>query len=114
MHQGKRYGFNVPLGSQCYWCRRPLASTVDHIIPTSLGGRNEKDNFALCCRGCNLVKGDMTPQEWVIVMRDIPEWWRLAEKRGPRGRQLADAMMECGFNFNLASNGEPYEQWWVK
>ena len=54
----------------------------------------------------------MLPDEWRVVMRDITQWWRLSKMKGPRGRQLVKAMYECGFDFNLLSNGQPPEIWW--
>lgn len=42
----------------CEYCHSPeqICSnrfTIDHIIPRSLGGTDERDNLALCCRRCN-------------------------------------------------------------
>ena len=101
----------------CHWCLRTAGHagpmTVEHVIPRSRGGSNRRENKVWACFACNNLKGDMMPAEWAVVMRDIPQWWRLGKMRGPRGAQLAKAMRECGFDFNLASNGQPYEEWWA-
>lgn len=99
----------------CHWCGRiGLGTTVDHVMPRILGGSNARSNLVRCCYDCNQLKGGMHPKEWAIVMRDIPEWWRLAKMKGPRGTELAKAMRECGFDFSPASNGQPYEAWWER
>ena len=99
----------------CHWCGRQFEYlTVDHVLPRALGGGNSSENKVRACIQCNALKGDMHPDEWKIVMRDIPEWWRLARMRGPFGSQLVKAMQECGFSFDPRSNGQPYEQWSVQ
>lgn len=40
----------------------------------------------------------MSLEAWLVVMREVPEWWALSEKRGPRGVSLHRAMIECGFD----------------
>ncbi len=30
---------------------------IDHIIPTSLGGSDQRDNLCACCYRCNEFKG---------------------------------------------------------
>ena len=105
--------------ASCFYCRRKmcdddpyLRETRDHYMPRSQVGGIE-NNTVYACFACNQVKGDMHPDFFKIVMRDIPEWWRLAEMRGPRGRRLVAAMIECGFVFDRHNNGEPYEEWWL-
>lgn len=47
----------------CEYCRCPVfyspdPFSVDHIIPTSKGGKNRLDNLAHACLGCNGKKRD--------------------------------------------------------
>src|SRR5260370_31357726 len=45
-------------GGCCEYCRSqarfsPDSFSVEHILPRSAGGRDESDNLALSCQGCN-------------------------------------------------------------
>lgn len=44
-----------------------IRTTVDHIIPQSLGGGNELENLRIACGGCNSSRGNR-------VERPEPEW----------------------------------------
>jgi hypothetical protein len=48
----------------------------------------------------------MTIQEWLVVMQKVPEWWKLATVRGPRGKQLLDALTKREFDQAKAERGE--------
>lgn len=60
-------------GSVCYLCRRDLLDaeiTLDHVVPTSKGGRNNLDNLRIACSDCNNAKGDellVTPNEFAAT-----------------------------------------------
>lgn len=46
-------------GGRCAICARDLeygTHEVDHIIPHSYGGGNERSNLQLACQGCNRAK----------------------------------------------------------
>jgi 5-methylcytosine-specific restriction endonuclease McrA len=49
-------------GHRCAYCDS-AASTIDHVIPRSRGGKDEWENLVACCLKCNNIKGDRTPQE---------------------------------------------------
>ena len=41
----------------CAYCGNTEATTVDHIIPVSLGGDAHPSNLVACCIKCNSAKG---------------------------------------------------------
>lgn len=48
----------------CAYCgRKPKALTLDHVIPSSRGGKTDFDNCVACCASCNSRKGARTPRE---------------------------------------------------
>ncbi len=44
---------------RCAYCNRS-ATTVDHVLPKSKGGRDCWENLVACCLKCNNTKGDKT------------------------------------------------------
>lgn len=77
--------------ARCGYCGAS-ASTIDHIIPRSRGGKDSWENLMACCLKCNNIKGDRTPEEmrwslrisprpphgtqWMVrgVERALPDW----------------------------------------
>lgn len=51
-------------GGLCAYCERP-ATTYDHVIPVSKGGRTTPDNIVPACRPCNASKGTKDVFEWM-------------------------------------------------
>lgn len=54
-------------GARCAYCEVSTGlrtGTVDHYVPSALGGTNEFTNLRWSCFDCNHQKGDMSPQEW--------------------------------------------------
>jgi 5-methylcytosine-specific restriction endonuclease McrA len=69
-------------GRRCGYCAGH-ATTVDHILPRSRGGRNTWLNTIAACEGCNQRKGDRTPAEAGMVLRfeaSTPSWAALARR----------------------------------
>jgi 5-methylcytosine-specific restriction endonuclease McrA len=69
-------------GRRCGYCGGP-ATTVDHIVPRSRGGRNSWMNTVAACGGCNQRKGDRTPAEAGMRLRVkafAPTWQTLASR----------------------------------
>ncbi|MBN2712337.1 MAG: HNH endonuclease [Planctomycetes bacterium] len=53
-------------GYQCQYCGRQLSNTsgtVDHVLPTSRGGKHRWKNVAAACVSCNGKKDNKTPEE---------------------------------------------------
>jgi 5-methylcytosine-specific restriction endonuclease McrA len=72
-------------GRRCGYCHG-RASTVDHVLPTSRGGRNTWQNTVASCDPCNQHKGNRTPQEAGMALRTkpiAPTWASLATVRSP-------------------------------
>jgi 5-methylcytosine-specific restriction endonuclease McrA len=77
-----RSGVLVRDGHRCAYCNGP-ATTVDHLQPTSRGGRNTWTNTVAACGSCNQRKGDRTPAEASLVLRikpTTPTWASLAQR----------------------------------
>lgn len=66
--------------------------TIDHIIPSSRGGRNTWSNTACACPACNSRKGDRTPHEagmpllwepktprvdYLVATGKVPSSWKI-------------------------------------
>ncbi len=62
----------------CYWCACDLTKInrhVDHIVPLSKMGSNDKSNLCITCSTCNFSKGNKMPEEWMsILLSDITLW----------------------------------------
>lgn len=57
--------------AQCIYCLAPLAGSyhIDHKTPVSRGGKNDLPNLHLTCPQCNLAKGAMTHEEFLVSKR---------------------------------------------
>jgi 5-methylcytosine-specific restriction endonuclease McrA len=58
-------------GSRCVYCSAP-ATSLDHVIPRSRGGRHTWDNVVSCCRRCNHAKGDRVIGELGWRLHSLP------------------------------------------
>ncbi|RZU66148.1 5-methylcytosine-specific restriction endonuclease McrA [Microterricola gilva] len=56
---------------RCGYCGKS-ASTIDHVLPRSRGGRDTWENLVACCLRCNNVKSDRTPAEMGWELRFTP------------------------------------------
>ena len=77
-----RSGVLVRDGHRCAYCGR-TATTIDHVLPRSRGGRNTWSNTVAACGGCNQRKGDRTPAEArmpLLVPASTPTWGQLARR----------------------------------
>lgn len=77
---------------RCGYCGK-AATTIDHVLPRSRGGRDSWENLVACCLRCNNVKGDRTPQEMAWELRVVPQPPRGAHWT-VRGTERADPVWE--------------------
>ncbi len=71
-----RPGVLIRDGRTCGYCGR-AASTIDHILPRSRGGKNSWTNTVAACGSCNQRKGDRTPAEagmQLLTTPTAPAW----------------------------------------
>lgn len=64
----------------CLYCGAS-ASTVDHVVPVSRGGRTDWTNTVAACRPCNNRKADRTLAESgmsLLAEPRVPSWWDVA------------------------------------
>ncbi|MEM6348130.1 MAG: HNH endonuclease [Bacteroidota bacterium] len=50
-------------GYRCVYCGSKYDLTLDHLIPSSKGGRTSWDNLVTACRDCNSHKGDLSLED---------------------------------------------------
>ena len=49
---------------KCAYCDSEENLTLDHIIPQSRGGKDNKTNVVCACKSCNLLKGYTNWKDW--------------------------------------------------
>jgi 5-methylcytosine-specific restriction endonuclease McrA len=65
-------------GFTCQYCgKKPRELTIDHVQPTSRGGKDTWANTVAACTGCNRKKGARTPEEAHMTLRGKPSEPRL-------------------------------------
>ena len=82
----------------CVYCGHKDGLTIDHIIPTSRGGKSTFENCVAACRGCNHKKGSKTPSEAHMFMKKQPYAPTISEFIALRMRKLGitDLLKELG------------------
>lgn len=56
----------------CLYCGNKENLTLDHVLPRSRGGRDSWENLVTACQKCNTEKGDNTPEEAEMSLRQLP------------------------------------------
>jgi 5-methylcytosine-specific restriction endonuclease McrA len=57
----------------CQYCGYTKHLTLDHVIPISKGGKHSWDNVVTACERCNQAKGDRTPDQANMPLRNKPK-----------------------------------------
>lgn len=58
--------------TRCEYCKLSVKVTdlsVDHKLPRSRGGSDESSNLHYICLSCNLVKGNLTEEEYLRLLK---------------------------------------------
>lgn len=56
---------------RCAYCGERPATSIDHVIPLSRGGRHSIGNILPACGSCNSQKGTLTLSEWRRRLRRL-------------------------------------------
>lgn len=59
----------------CAYCGDLMPTQVDHVMPRSRGGSDERDNLAPACKWCNMEKSDFTPEEYRAWREESGRGW---------------------------------------
>lgn len=57
---------------ECQYCGTRRDLTLDHVLPSSRGGKHAWTNLATACKRCNAKKGDYTPEEAQMILKRKP------------------------------------------
>lgn len=61
----------------CAYCGKKLTVktfSLDHAWPISRDGLYTADNIVICCRTCNLAKGNLTASEFEELLQLLDQW----------------------------------------
>jgi 5-methylcytosine-specific restriction endonuclease McrA len=78
-----RLGGDLQCHTDCVYCARTLTITtlrVDHDIPVDRGGSLGLSNLLECCDDCNRIKGSLTGEEYVALLRGLKTFPEAARK----------------------------------
>ena len=81
-------------GGLCFFCRAPLAkadASVEHLVASANGGRNDDDNCVVCCKAMNALLGSMSLKEKIQVVLN-----QKGQFRCPNESQTATATASRG------------------
>jgi len=82
--------------STCQYCSKRVTgkdATMDHVLPSSRGGKSSWENIVTACCKCNNKKDNRTPKEAGMKLLKEPV------KPKPRTKALQNLLAEFGFTF---------------
>ena len=81
-------------GGLCFFCKNPLAkvdASVEHLVASANGGRNDDDNCVVCCKALNALLGSMSLKEKIHVVLNQKGHFKC-----PNGHQAPSAKSSPG------------------
>ena len=57
---------------ECQYCGTEQNLTLDHVVPSSKGGKSTWNNLITACKTCNAKKGDFSPYEAGLTLNSKP------------------------------------------
>lgn len=112
-------------GNRCKYCGATsdeVKLTVDHVIPTALGGSDQPDNLVAACADCNAGKTSTSPDSPLIddVANDALRWGRAMElaaeyekiSQAERERQIQHVVEAWCFDRDLYDRDIPVPHDW--
>ena len=81
-----RSGVRARDGHRCAYCGG-IATTIDHVLPRSRGGRDSWENLVWASKAVNARKGDRLPQEAGLKLLSVPR----APKESPASALIRNA-----------------------
>lgn len=57
---------------ECQYCGSKKQLTIDHVVPRSKGGKTNWNNLITACHRCNVQKGDKTPEQVGLTLKNHP------------------------------------------
>jgi len=85
-------------GHRCVYCGSREELTIDHVIPTSRGGKTNFENCVTACKLCNNRKNNRTPNEAKMWINKRPYAPTISEFFRMKMKQLGvdDYLKELG------------------
>jgi len=85
-------------GFKCQYCGSGDQLTLDHVIPSSRGGKTNFENCVTACRPCNIRKNNRVPSEAKMYIRSTPHAPTISEFFRIKMKQLglAEFLKEVG------------------
>ena len=76
----RRHKSLLNIADKCYYCERNFNSdgylnagrkTIDHIVPLSKNGLDQKENVVICCQWCNDMKGNLSLNQFFKKIKEV-------------------------------------------
>lgn len=83
--------------------------TIDHVVPTALGGTNDPSNLVTACADCNSGKSASSPDAPIVadVAADAMRWSRAMEEAARASRAALQLRVERRSNWRV----NVWDQW---